>query len=184
MTCARLAAGGLVLLLGGVGAMAQQPPPAPKSVPDSIRPTWSMVARDLTALADAMPAEKWGFKPTQGAFASVRTFAEQVKHVACANEAWAKQLRGEKPPDHCDTGGPNPAATKAEILAYLRDSFAMMDGGIAATREGNLTARVEGPYAGTNRLEVLSFALWHVSDHYGQLVEYLRMNGIVPPASR
>ncbi len=174
----------LALLLGGIGAIAQPPPPRAKTVPESIRSTWKMVERDLTALVEALPEEKWSFKPTQGAFANVRTFAEQVRHVACANEAWAKQLRGEKPPDHCETGGPNPARTKAEILAYLRESFALIGGGIEATKAENLTAPVEGPYAGGNRLEVLSFALWHVSDHYGQLVEYLRMNGIVPPASR
>ncbi len=184
MACPRLALGTLVLLLSGIGAIAQQPPPRAKTVPDSIRSTWKMVGRDLTALVDAVPEEKWSFKPTQGAFANVRTFAEQVKHVACANEAWAKELRGERPPDRCDAGGPNPAKTKAEILAYLRESFAMMDGGIAGTREDNLTAPVEGPYAGANRLEALSFALWHVSDHYGQLVVYGRWNGIVPPASR
>ncbi len=174
----------LVLLPSGPRLIAQPPSSHAKTVPESIRSTWKMVERDFTALVEAMPEERWSFKPTQGAFANVRTFGEQTKHVACANEAWAKQLRGEKPPDRCDTGGPNPARTKAETLAYLRESFAMLDGGIAATQLGNLTARVEGPYAGTNRLETLSFALWHASDHYGQLVEYLRMNGIVPPASR
>jgi uncharacterized damage-inducible protein DinB len=184
MKSKRLACSALVLLLSGIGVMAGQSPSHAKSVPDSIRPTWKMVESNLTALVEAMPEERWSFKPTQGAFTNVRTFAEQVKHVACANEAWARQLRGEKPPDHCDTGGPNPAKSKAEILAYLRESFAMLDGGIAATNGENLTAPVEGPYAGGNRLEVLSFALWHVSDHYGQLVEYIRMNGIAPPTSR
>ena len=114
----------------------------------------------------------------------MRPFGEQVKHVACANEAWAKKLGGEKPPAHCDTGGPNPAKTKTEILAYLRESFSMMDAGIGATNAENLLSPVRGPYAGGNRLEVLTSALWHVSDHYGQLVVYLRMNDIVPPASR
>jgi len=74
---------------------------------------WKMVESDFTSLAEAMPEEKWSFKPTQGAFADVRTFADQVKHVACANEAWAKKLRGEKPPDHCDTGGPSPGKDKS-----------------------------------------------------------------------
>ena len=78
---------------------------------------WKMVESDFTSLAEAMQEEKWNFKPTQGAVTDVRTFAEQVKHVACANEAWAKKLRGETPPDHCDTGGQSPARTKGEILA-------------------------------------------------------------------
>jgi DinB superfamily len=173
-----------VLLLGAVRAIAQQQPSPSKTIPDSINYMWKMVEGDFTSLAEAMPEEKWSFKPTQGAFTDVRTFAEQVKHVACANEAWAKKLRAEKPPDHCDTGGLSPAKTKAEILAYLHESFVMMDGEIAKSKLDNLMAPMQGPYAGDNRLEVLNSALWHISDHYGQLVEYVRMNGIVPPASR
>ena len=174
----------VVVLLGSLPAVTQQKPSAPKTIPDSINYMWKMVESDFTSLAEAMPEEKWSFKPTQGVFNDVRTFGEQVKHVACANEAWAKKLRGEKPPDHCDTGGPNPAKTKTEILAYLRETFAMMDAEIAKTKLDNLLAPVKGFYAGDNRLEVLNSALWHISDHYGQLVIYLRMNGIVPPASR
>ena len=173
-----------VLLLNALRAIAQRQPSPPKTIPDSINYRWRMVEGDFTSLAEAMPEEKWSFKPAQGAFTDVRTFAEQVKHVACANEAWAKKLHGEKPPDHCDTGGPSPAGTKTEILAYLRESFVMIDREIAKTRPDNLMSPVEGPYAGDNRLEVLNSALWHISDHYGQLVEYVRMNGIVPPASR
>ena len=174
----------VVLLLSSLRVIAQQQPSPPQTIPDSINYMWKMVESDFTSLAEAMPEDKWSFKPTQGAFTDVRTFAEQVKHVACANEAWAKKLRGEKPPEHCDTGGPNPAKTKTEILAYLRESFVMLDGEIAKTRLDNLMASMQGPYAGDNRLEVLNSALWHISDHYGQLVEYVRMNGIVPPASR
>ncbi len=175
---------GCLVLLSAVAAVAQQPPAQPKTISDSLNYMWKSVEEDFTSLAEAMPADKWSFKPTQGAFSNVRTFGEQVKHVACANEAWAKKLRGEQPPDRCDTGGPSPAKTKAEILAYLRESFRMVDAGIAATDMDNLMSPLRGPYAGDNRLEVLNAALWHVSDHYGQLVEYLRMNGIVPPASR
>ena len=174
----------IVLLLVVLQAIAQQQSSPAKTIPDSINYMWKMVESDFTSLAEAMPEEKWSFKPTQGAFTDVRTFGEQVKHVACANEAWAKKLRDEKPPDHCETGGPNPAKTKTEILAYLHETFVMMDGEITKTRLDNLMAPVKGFYAGDNRLEVLNSALWHISDHYGQLLEYLRMNGIVPPASR
>ncbi len=174
----------VVVLLAAVPAPAQQQPSPPKTVADSINYMWKMVESDFTSLAEAMPEEKWSFRPTQGAFTDVRTFGEQVKHVACANEAWAKKLRGETPPDHCDTGGTNPAKTKSEILAYLHESFGMMDGEIAKSQLDNLMAPMKGAYAGDNRLEVLNSALWHISDHYGQLVEYVRMNGIVPPASR
>jgi hypothetical protein len=171
------------LLMCSSGMIAQQTP-AKKTIPQSMNYMWQEVEKEFTDLAEAMPEEKWSFKPSQGAFIGARTFAEQVKHVACGNEAWAKKLGGEKTPERCDLGGPNPAKTKAEIMAYLRESFRMMDRQIAATSMDNLLTATKGPYAGDNRLEVLTAALWHVSDHYGQLVEYARVNGVVPPASR
>jgi uncharacterized damage-inducible protein DinB len=176
--------GSLLFTFISATALGQQATAPPKTITDSINFMWKMVEKDFISLADAMPEDKWSFKPSQGAFSNVRSFGQQVKHVACANEAWAKKLGGEKPPAHCDTGGPNPAKTKTEILAYLRESFSMMDASIGATNAENLLSPVSGPYAGGNRLEVLTSALWHLSDHYGQLVVYLRMNDIVPPASR
>jgi uncharacterized damage-inducible protein DinB len=125
-----------------------------------------------------------GQAAAQDHFKDVRTFGEQVKHVACANEAWAKQMAGEKPPSRCYIGGPNPAKTKTEILSYLQDSFKMIDEVIAETNDKNLLHPNTGPYWGSNRLSALTATVWHISDHYGQLVEYVRMNGIVPPASR
>src|ERR1700739_1085651 len=140
-----------VLLLSVMGAAAQQEAAPAKTVPDSMNYMWKTVEKDFTSLAEAMPDDKWSFKPTQGAFSEARTFAEQVKHVACGNEAWGRKLRGENPPARCDTGGPNPAKTKAEILAYLHQSFTLMDAEIAATTPENLLAPVKGPYAGDNR---------------------------------
>jgi len=173
-----------VLLAIPVAAIAQQHPPELKTIPESINFIWKDVEHDFIALAEAMPEDKWNFKPAAGEFKDVRTFGEQVKHVACGNEAWAKQMAGEKPPARCSMGGPHPAKTKAEILAYLRASFAMLDKAIADTNSENLLHPAPGPYWGTNRLSELTAAVWHISDHYGQLVVYLRMNGIVPPASR
>lgn len=172
------------ILIFCVAVRAQQPPPQSKTVADSINYIWKWEEQDFTSLADAMPEDKWNFKPTQGEFTKARTFAEQVKHVACANFAFANKALGEKPPAHCDTGGPDPAKTKAEIMKYLKDSFAKMQQAISSTNEKNMLDPIKGPYAGDNRLSILGVAVWHISDHYGQLVEYLRMNGIVPPASR
>lgn len=180
----RIAVSILLSLACASVAVGQERATKPKTVSESINSLWKSVEKDFTDLADAMPEDKWNFKPTNGEFANVRTFGEQVKHVACANEAWGKKLRGEKPPAHCDMGGPNPAKSKTEIMAYLRESFAALDDAVAATNNNNLLAPVRGPYVGSNRLEVLNAALWHTTDHYGQLVVYLRMNGIVPPASR
>ena len=174
----------LAVTLAGALAHAQENSPQSKTVPDSINFIWKSVAKDFTRLADAMPEEKWSFKPTQGAFTNARTFAEQVKHVACANEAWAAQILKEKQPEHCDLGGPSPAKSKAEIMTYLRESFTHMDSAIASVSVSNLLEPAHGEYWGDNRLSAVTAAVWHISDHYGQLVEYLRMNGIVPPASQ
>jgi uncharacterized damage-inducible protein DinB len=180
----RLRALFILLLLILAWPLVAQNEPQPKTISKSVHFIWKDVERDFIALADAMPEDRWAFKPTQGEFKGARTFGEQVKHVACANEAWAKQILGEKPPDRCDLGGPNPAKSKSEILAYLRDSFTLMDKVIGDTNAENLLHENKGPYWGPNRLSALTAAVWHISDHYGQLVEYLRMNGIVPPASR
>ena len=172
------------ILFTSVIVVAQNKPAPARSVADSMNEIWTNMEQSFIALADAMPADKWDFKPSQGEFKGARTFAEQVKHVACANEAWANKLRGEKPPARCDLGGPNPAKNKTELMVYLKDSFRAMDEGIAQTNADNMFEPLKGPYGGDNRLAVLEYALWHATDHYGQLVEYLRMNGIVPPASR
>lgn len=157
----------------------------PKTLVDAINITWADEERDFVALANEMPAEKWNFKPIRGEFKDVRTFGAMVKHVACANEGFAKEMRGATPPEGCEKGGPNPAKTKSEVMKYLRDSFAMLDEQINSISEKNQMQPVDGPYGGPNtRIGMVVLAAWHVADHYGQLVEYARMNGIVPPASR
>lgn len=141
-----------------------------------------------------MSEEKWSYRPAPGLFknekpdfgpAEVRTFAEQAKHVACANFAFAAELDSTKPPEACDKGGPSPAKTRTELLNYLRDSFVTLKKPLAAITAKNMVDPIEGPYAAPNtRLGLGVVSVWHVADHYGQVVIYLRENGIVPPASR
>jgi uncharacterized damage-inducible protein DinB len=148
----------------------------------------------IRSAAEAMPEEKYGYRPAEGKFknekpefgpAEVRTFAEQVKHVACANFAFAAELDGQKPPEACDKGGPSPAKSKKELLIYLRDSFAAIRNSLNTLGAKNMFDPIEGPYAGPNtRLGLATVIVWHAADHYGQMTLYLRMNGIVPPASR
>jgi uncharacterized damage-inducible protein DinB len=146
---------------------------------------FAMIARSFVSLAEAMPADKYGFKPTDGAFKEARTFGEQVKHVACANFGFFNQIEGKEPPPGCATGGPSPAANKAEIMTYLRDSFDYAQKVLRTMTPANALEPVSGPYGGqSTRLGITTLAVWHASDHYGQLVVYLRMNGIVPPASQ
>ena len=148
-------------------------------------PSFAMIARSFVDLADAMPAAKYGFKPTDGEFKDARTFGEQVKHVACSNFAFFNEIEKKEPPARCATGGPSPARTKPELMAYLRESFDYAQSVIRTMSSANALEPAGGPYGGdSTRLGLTTLAVWHASDHYGQLVVYLRMNGIVPPASR
>jgi uncharacterized damage-inducible protein DinB len=148
----------------------------------------------MRSAAEAMPEEKYAYRPAEGKFktekpefgpSEVRTFGQQVKHVACANFAFAAELDGKTPPPGCDKDGPSPAKTKKELLVYLRDSFDAVHKSLAAIDAKNMFDPIEGPYAGPNtRLGMATVIVWHNADHYGQMVLYLRENGIVPPASR
>ena len=150
---------------------------------DTVTQYFVMVQRQFVSLADAMPADRWSFAPKDGQFKGVRTFAEQ-KHVACANYGFFTQVEHKTPPDSCETGGPSPARTKPELMQYLRESFDYATKVMRQLTPANAMDPVEGPYGGkTTRLGVSTLAVWHATDHYGQLVVYLRMNGIVPPAS-
>ena len=149
---------------------------------------------EVRSAAEAMPEEKYVYRPAEGKFKSekpefgpveVRTFAQQVKHVACANFAFAAELDGQTPPAGCDKDGPNPAKTKKELLIYLRDSFAAIRKSLGAMDAKNMFDPIEGPYAGPNtRLGIATVIVWHNADHYGQMTLHLRENNIVPPASR
>jgi uncharacterized damage-inducible protein DinB len=146
---------------------------------------FTMIEQSFVSLADAMPDEKYGFKPTDGAFTGVRTFAEQVKHVACSNFGFFTEIEKKEPPSSCDTGGPSPARSKAELMTYLRESFEYAQRVLRTMTPANALEPAGGPYGGkSTRLGLTTLAVWHASDHYGQLVVYLRMNGIVPPASQ
>ena len=144
----------------------------------------------LVDVAEAMPAEKYGFTPSAGEFKGVRTFAEQLKHIASDNYLLGAGILNEKPP--CDPGvderGANSVQTKAEIIAYLKDSFGYMHRAAAAIDDAKRPIPTPGispwPEGTATRLGVAIEDCVHSWDHYGQLVEYLRMNGIVPPASR
>ena len=146
---------------------------------------FSMIETSFVGLADAMPADRYAFKPTSGEFKDVRSFGEQVKHVACANFAFFNEIEKRTPPDGCEAGGPSPAKTKAELMSYLRESFTYAGRVLRTMTPANALEPAGGPYGGqSTRLGLGTLAIWHASDHYGQLVVYLRMNGIVPPASQ
>ena len=160
----------------------------------AIMRTFEFQEYEVRSAAEAMPEDKWDFRPASGMFknekpeygpAEMRTFREQGKHVACANFAFAAELDGAKPPMGCDKDGPSPAHSRAEILTYLRDSFVALKKSLNAITVKNMSDPMSGPYATPNtRLGLAGICVWHNADHYGQMVIYLRLNGIVPPGSR
>jgi len=181
-----LAASLLSLATLAAPARAQQQE-IPKTAAESIGGILSYTEDQFLSVAEAMPAEKYSYIPSApgGKFDGVRSFAEQVKHVACANFAFFNEIEGKTPPADCEKGGPAPAKSKAELLQYLRDSFAYGNKVLATINAQNAMDRVEGRYGGPNtKLGVAAIAVWHVADHYGQIVYYLRLNGIVPPPTQ
>jgi len=149
--------------------------------------TVTNLERDFVPAAEAMPEDKYGFAPTEGEFKGVRNFGQQIKHVAAVNYELGAALLQEKPPtDVNDEAGPASTTTKADILKYLHDSFVYVHKAIETINDKNLVETVKSPFGegSVTRLGLATSVAWHGFDHYGQMVEYLRMNGIVPPASR
>ncbi len=146
------------------------------------------VEKEITGAAEAMPEDKFNFAPTgPGDFKGVRTFAMQIKHMAVANYALGAAILQEKPPVPLKgPSGPESITSRADILKFLADSFAYAHKALASINENNILEPIKAPFGSgeTTRLTVATTLLAHPFDHYGQMVEYLRMNGIIPPASR
>ncbi len=176
---------GVILLLCTTRVIAQVATPTEPRTVSQVVDFWVTDTEHLLVpAADAMPEAKYSFAPSNGEFLGVRTFAEQVKHLAAANYQLAAATLGEEPPSGTDhETAPDLVKTKAQIMEYLKESFTALHRAAAALNENNMDDPI--PSKGNRtRLLMLIDTLVHSSDHYGQLVEYLRMNNIVPPASR
>ena len=177
------------LLLLAVPAAAQMPKPKEehRSVTQILDKSVSNLEREFTSAAEAMPEDKFSFAPSNGEFKGVRTFGQQIKHVAAVNYELAAALLEQKPPvDINDEEGPASITAKADILKYLKDSFEYTHKAIATINENNVGTALRSPFGegSLSRLGLATSLSSHGWDHYGQMAVYLRMNGIVPPASR
>lgn len=175
----------VTLLLSAPNVIGQVTKPAEPRTVSQVVDFWvTKTEQLLVPAADAMPEAKYSFAPSSGEFSGVRTFAEQVKHLAAANYQLAAATLGEQPPVGTDhETAPDSVKTKAQIMDYLKGSFVSLHRAAAALNESNMDDPI--PSKGNRtRLLMLIDALVHSSNHYGQMVEYLRMNDIVPPASR
>ena len=185
----------IVLALLLIGGIASSQSPVPTKALESTGPTVSQVLdRQLANLehefvpaAEALGEDKFNFAPTTGEFKGVKTFAQQVRHVASANFMFAAGIAVEKAPvDLGGENGPEALKTKADIVKYLKDSFAYAHKAFGGITDANATAFIPTPWGQgtTTRLGLASLTVAHGFDHYGQMAVYLRMNGIIPPASR
>jgi DinB family protein len=134
------------------------------------------------AAAEAMPEDRYTSAPSVGEFNGVPTFADQVKHLAANNYRVAALILVQPPTSDQDSEtGPDNARSKAQIMEYLKGPFAALHRAVAQINSANATEPLAGTY---NRLQLAVDSLARSYDHYGQMVEYLRMNGIVRPSSR
>lgn len=147
----------------------------------------SNTEREVVGLTEAMPAGKFNFAPTNGLFTGVRTFALEARHIAFEINVVASALLGEPVPSQANDNGPDNLTTKDEIVKYLKDAFAHAHQAVATLTNDNLMELAPDPFnpkGKSPRVASVAIFYWHTYDHYGQMVEYLRMNGIKPPASR
>jgi uncharacterized damage-inducible protein DinB len=177
----------LLTLTIGAAAQAGKPKEVHRTVTEVLDHTVSNLEREFIPAAEAMPEDKFDFAPTNGEFKGVRTFAQQIKHVAAVNYELGAAILEEKPPvDVADEEGPASITSKADVLKFLKDSFAYVHKAIETINEKNVVGTVKSPFgeARVTRLGLAAAVGSHGYDHYGQMAVYLRMNGVVPPASR
>ena len=191
-----LLSGVLILAVSALGQGTRSVATAPQAQVSQVAPSLaSAIDREISAVekqvldaAEAMPEDKFNFSPESlnlpgSNYKGVRTFAVQVKHIAASNYFIWSGLTGDKLPENLKDGnGPEDVKTRAEILKFLTDSFALGHKAAATLTPENMLQTAE--HSKSTRLRLATFGVAHAFNHYGQMVEYLRMNGIVPPASR
>jgi uncharacterized damage-inducible protein DinB len=167
-------------------ALAQAAPPAKPAIGALIPPAQvygkllSQMEGEFVSAAEAMPEDKYNFAPTAGEFKGVRTFGQQVKHVAEANYYFFAGPNYSEAEDKAKSDAIEKLTSKADIVKALKDSFIEAHAFVNTITPENAFVNT----AHNTRAGMAAFGMAHFMDHYGQMVEYLRMNGIVPPASR
>jgi uncharacterized damage-inducible protein DinB len=174
-----------ILFTAAIHGNAQQSP----SITIAVERLLNYIEKNIVSTAEAMPEDKFYFTPESlnikgSEFKGVRTFAGQIKHLATDNfEIWSPITGDPVRADITDVNGPENIKTKAEIIKYLKESFALGHKVIAALTEKNAIDMIEFRGSNLPRLDLAFYALTHDNEHYGQMVVYLRMCGIIPPAS-
>lgn len=158
------------------GAVAQSANP----LTASLRSAWNGARQNVRRSADVMPEAKFSFKPVD----SVRSFGAILAHVAGASYEFCAAAKGEKTP-HAEDEFEKSAKTRADIVKALDGAFAYCDEIYKTLDDAKLAQMVDGAFGGPKapRASLLIGNTGHVMEHYGNLVTYLRINGLVPPSS-
>ena len=174
----------LSVLSLAVPAFAQ---PAQPSA-DNPMSTWLRTAytgnrNNIVRTAEKMPEENYGMRP--GDQTDVRTFGQQVSHIATYNFLWCSQAKGEKNPSPPNL---DKLTAKADIMKVLNDAFTYCDGAYAALTDASGAETIDitqenGRQTRNLRMQLLTLNYGHNNEIYGSMVVYLRMKNIVPPAS-
>lgn len=176
-------AGGVVLTSPAPNVSAQNPPAAAGANPvtAALRDNWDGAKRNITESADLMPEANYSFKPVD----AVRTFGQILAHLAGANYVICSAAKGEKSP-HAEDAFEKAATTRAQIIKAVADSHAYCDGVFNSADDKKLGETIEMPFSMGKgaRAKALVMNIGHVNEHYGNLVTYFRLKGIVPPSSR
>jgi len=176
--------------VAAAGAPQAQPTQAPATIAAVLDHDIDSVEKQIVSAAEAMPEDKFNFTPESlnipsSDYKGVRSFAVELKHIATANYYLWSPLTGDKLPENIKDGnGPVELKSKADVIKFLKDSFALGHKAAATLTADNLLQQLPLGENKSTRLHLATFPIAHAYDHYGQMVEYLRMNGIVPPASQ
>lgn len=164
--------------LSGVKLVAQTP--ATGSVAESIRKSWTAARTNITQSAELMPEANYAFKPVD----SVRSFGAILAHIAGANYIFCSAAVGQKSP-HAEDAFEKTATTRAAIVKALAESMAYCDKAFASLTDQTLGTAVDMPFdmGRETRAGALVANIGHLNEHYGNLVTYMRLKGIVPPSS-
>jgi uncharacterized damage-inducible protein DinB len=182
VAAAILAAATLALPARAQDATKKDTAVKPASSPSqAVIETWNDVGRKLIAMAEDFPEDKFDFKPTP----AQRSFAEQLLHAAGANYYFTNLAMGQKPPAEEDPKR-DQYKTKADIVAFVKKSFADGAAAIKAKGDKGMSELLVDPFAHQQmRVSDLAYGFAeHGGEHYGQLVVYYRLAGLVPPESR
>lgn len=157
---------------------AAKPAPSPSQ---AVLDAWNEIGRKLIAMAEDFPEDKYDFKPTP----AQKSFAQRIIHVSGVNYYFTNPANGQKPPSGEDAK-PDQYKTKAEIVAYVKKSFADGAAAIQARGDKGMNEMVVDSYSNQQtRVGDLAYGLIeHAGEIYGQLAVYYRVAGLVPPESR